>query len=171
MEPVIIDTSTEMDVEFVLVKMSQHRVAYQDARRTDDFDVSLILSYDSCGIGKSEKQKDLLKMKYFVVMTSKRQLYPMGGGEKKLGKFKTVSTSHTLKFLQKIVTPKNPPSRPGGTPENGAIVASGASSSSLLTSSIKALPLLEELSTTSTRETTPDQELEGTSMKSNILGE
>ena len=100
-------------------------------------------------------------MKYFVVMTSKRQLYPMYGVEKKLGKFKTVSTSHSLKFLQKIVTPKYPPSRPGGTPENG---------SASMTVSVRTLPLLEELSTVSTRETTPDQELEGTSMKSHILG-
>ena len=77
--------------------------------------------------------------------------------EKKLGKFRTVSTSHTLKFLQKIVTPKYPPSRPGGTPENGPVVPS----------SVRVVPLMEELS----RETTPDQELEGTSMKSHILGE
>ena len=127
MEPVIIDTSTEMDNEYVLMKISQHRVSFKDhqeARRTDDFDVSLILSYDSCSIGKSEKEKvrimktdmcqmtsesnphvqDVLRMKYFVVMTSKRQLYPMYGGEKKLGKFRTVSTSASLKLLQKIVT-------------------------------------------------------------------
>jgi len=164
MEPVIIDPNTEMDNEYVLIKISQNRVTFkdhQDARRTDDFDVSLVISYDSCGIGKSEKQKDLLKMKYFVVMTSKRQLYPMYGVEKKLGKFKTVSTSHSLKFLQKIVTPKYPPSRPGGTPENG---------SASMAVSVRTLPLLEELSTVSTRETTPDQELEGTSMKSHILG-
>ena len=90
-------------------------------------------------------------------MTSKRQLYPMYAVEKKLGKFRTVSTSHTLKFLQKIVTPKYPPSRPGGTPENGPVVPS----------SVRVVPLMEELS----RETTPDQELEGTSMKSHILGE
>ena len=61
MEPVIIDPSTEMDNEYVLIKLSQHRLTlkdHQDARRmTDDFDVSLILSYDSCGIGKSGKQK------------------------------------------------------------------------------------------------------------------
>ena len=94
-------------------------------------------------------------------MTSKRQLYPMYAVEKKLGKFRTVSTSHTLKFLQKIVTPKYPPSRPGGTPENGPVVPS----------SVRVVPLMEELSSASTRETTPDQELEGTSMKSHILGE
>ena len=61
MEPFIIDSSTEMDKEYVLIKISQHRLTFkdpQDARRmTDDFDVSLILSYDSCGIGKSGKQK------------------------------------------------------------------------------------------------------------------
>ena len=94
-------------------------------------------------------------------MTSKRQLYPMYAVEKKLGKFRTVSTSHTLKFLQKIVTPKYPPSRPGGTPENGPALAG----------SVRVFPLMEELSTASTRENTPDQELEGTSMKSHILGE
>ena len=92
-------------------------------------------------------------------MTSKRQLYPMYAVEKKLGKFRTVSTSHTLKFLQKIVTPKYPPSRPGGTPENGPVMPS----------SVRVVAL-EELSSASTRETTPDQELEGTSMKSHILG-
>ena len=61
MEPFIIDSSTEMDKEYVLIKISHHRLTFkdhQDARRmTDDFDVSLILSYDSCGIGKSWKQK------------------------------------------------------------------------------------------------------------------
>ena len=101
-------------------------------------------------------------LRYFVVMTSKRQLYPMYAVEKKLGKFRTVSTSHTLKFLQKIVTPKYPPSRPGGTPENGPAAT--------LPHSLRVVPLMEELSTASTRETTPDQELEGTSMKSHILG-
>ena len=101
-----------------------------------------------------------LSFRYFVVMTSKRQLYPMNALEKKLGKFRTVSTSHTLKFLQKIVTPKYPPSRPGGTPENGPAI----------TTSLRVVPLMEELSMASTREATPDQELEGTSMKSHILG-
>ena len=175
MEPVIIDPDIEMENEWVLIKMSQHRVPYQDARRTDDYDVSLILSYDSCGIGKSEKLKDLLKMKFFVVMTSKRQLYPMGGVEKKLGKFKTVSTSHTLRFHQKIVTPRYPPSRPptsapGVSPENSSV--SSINVPAIKSQSIKALPLFEELSTATAgaRETTPDQELEGTSMKSNILG-
>ena len=64
MEPVIIDPSTEMDNEYVLIKISQHRVSFKDhqeARRTDDFDVSLILSYDTCNIGKSEKEKVTIK--------------------------------------------------------------------------------------------------------------
>ena len=109
--------------------------------------------------------QDVLKIKYFVVMTSKRQLYPVGV-EKKLGKFKTVSTSHALKFLQKIVTPKYPPSRPGGTPENGP-----APSSTSLSSILKNVSLIEDISVSSTRETTPDQELEGLSMKHQILGQ
>ena len=54
-------------------------------------------------------------MKYFVVMTSKRQLYPMYGGEKKLGKFRTVSTSSALKFHQKIVTGSSNLLTPGKT--------------------------------------------------------
>ena len=106
-------------------------------------------------------------MKYFVVMTSKRQLYPMYGGEKKLGKFRTVSTSGALKCHQKIVTgsssllaPGPGPSRPGGTPESGM---SGHSS-------VSVRALMEE-GGLSTRETTPDQDLEGTSLKSHILGQ
>lgn len=89
MEPVIIDPNTEFDNEYVLVQLSNHRVIYtdnQDVKRTDDFDVSLILSY----IGNSA---NMLTLKYFVTMTSKRQLYPLFGVEKKLGKFRTVSTS------------------------------------------------------------------------------
>ena len=54
-------------------------------------------------------------MKYFVVMTSKRQLYPMYGGEKKLGKFRTVSTSGALKFHKKIVTGSSSLLTPGKT--------------------------------------------------------
>jgi len=166
MEPVLIDPNTEFDNEYVLIKLSQHRVSFkdpQDMRRTDDFDVSLILSYDNCPLGMPDKDKDVLRLKYFVLMTSKRELYPMYGVEKKLGKFKTVSTSQSLKILQKIATPKYPPSRPptsapGATPENG------------LASGLPVLTITEENSTATTRETTPDQELEGTSMKSHILG-
>ena len=59
--------------------------------------------------------QDVLRMKYFVVMTSKRQLYPMYGGEKKLGKFRTVSTSGALKFHKKIVTGSSSLLTPGKT--------------------------------------------------------
>ena len=67
------------------------------------------------------------------------------------------------KFFKKIATPKYPSSRPpasapGATPENG------------LVSVLPILSIKEQNSATTTRETTPDQELEGTSMKSHILG-
>merc|ERR1719500_1048214 len=99
MEPVIIDSNAEFDNEYVLVQLLNHRVIYtdnQDVRRTDDFDVSLILSY-SPGPG------DLLTLKYFVTMTSKRQLYPLFGVEKKLGKFRTVSTSRSLRMIKSML--------------------------------------------------------------------
>ena len=56
-------------------------------------------------------------MKYFVVMTSKRQLYPMYGGEKKLGKFRTVSTSGSkfLKLHKKTVSGSSSLLTPGNT--------------------------------------------------------
>ena len=89
MEPVIIDHNMEFDNEYALVQLSHKKVTYtdnQDVKRSDDFDVSLILSYS----GNSD---NLLTLKYFLTMTSKRQLYPLFGVEKKLGKFMTVSTS------------------------------------------------------------------------------
>ena len=85
----------------MLVQLSNQRVIYtdnQDVKRTDDFDVSLILSY--CHAAK-ESDDTILTLKYFVTMTSKRQLYPLFGVEKKLGKFRTVNTSQ-VNFSQEI---------------------------------------------------------------------
>jgi len=110
MEPVIIDSNAEFDNEYVLVQLLNHRVIYtdnQDVRRTDDFDVSLILSY-SPGPG------DLLTLKYFVTMTSKRQLYPLFGVEKKLGKFRTVSTSRSLRMIKNMLQSSHPGILAGG---------------------------------------------------------
>ena len=111
------------DTEYLLARITQHRVTFkdqEDVRRTDDFDVSLVLSYDSFGQGLGQ-QASKLRLKYFVIMTSRRELYPMDRTDATLGKFRPVSTSHSL--MQRLATTRCPPSRPPpsapGTPESG----------------------------------------------------
>lgn len=78
--------------EYVLVRLqSTSLVSYcdaQDTKYTDDFDVALIVSRveQSPTIEKSE-----ITLKYYLMLTSKRELYPKREVENnKLGKFRTV---------------------------------------------------------------------------------
>jgi len=109
MEPVYMDPNTEFDNEFILVQVSTHRVPYrdhQDAKRVDEFDVSLIISYDACP-AELDNQKNVLSLKYFVLMTSKRDLLPMLEVEKKQGNFRAVVSSMVSKNLPE--SSSNPP--------------------------------------------------------------
>ncbi|KAI4483415.1 hypothetical protein M0802_013415, partial [Mischocyttarus mexicanus] len=78
--------------EYVLFKLqSTPLVSYcdaQDTRYTDDFDVALIVSR----IEQSpEIEKTEITLKYYLMLTSKRELYPKRDLENnKLGKFRTV---------------------------------------------------------------------------------
>ncbi|XP_018404829.1 PREDICTED: protein SZT2-like [Cyphomyrmex costatus] len=80
------------DNEYVLIKLqSTPSVSYCDAhdiKCTDDFDVALIVSRmeQSPQIEKTE-----ITLKYYLILTSKRELYPKREVENnKLGKFRTV---------------------------------------------------------------------------------
>ncbi|XP_043281050.1 KICSTOR complex protein SZT2-like isoform X2 [Venturia canescens] len=80
------------DSEYVLVRLqSTSLVSYcdsQDTKYTDDFDVALIVSRleQPAHIEKSE-----ITLKYYLMLTSKRELYPKREVENnKLGKFRTV---------------------------------------------------------------------------------
>ncbi|KAK2589304.1 hypothetical protein KPH14_007855 [Odynerus spinipes] len=78
--------------EYVLFKLqSTPLVSYcdaQDTRYTDDFDVALIVSRVN---QPPEIERTEITLKYYLMLTSKRELYPKRDAENnKLGKFRTV---------------------------------------------------------------------------------
>jgi len=80
------------DNEYVLIKLqSTPLVSYCDAhdtRYTDDFDVALIVSRVE---QSPQMEKTEITLKYYLMLTSKRELYPKREVENnKLGKFRTV---------------------------------------------------------------------------------
>ncbi|XP_075219216.1 KICSTOR complex protein SZT2-like isoform X2 [Lycorma delicatula] len=85
----VMDVSS-VESEYVLVQLSQTpHITYKDAhdmKQTDDFDVTLIVSHDdNCS------DQTVLSLKYYLLLTSRRELYPKLEIERKLGKFCTVS--------------------------------------------------------------------------------
>jgi len=150
MEPVYLDSDMEFDNEYVLTQLSSHNITYNtdnglpEHRRKDDFDVTLLLSHDIC-----PQDKKLLTLKYFVIMTSKRELYPMKGQWNTLGKFRTVTTQQGVKDFS------NASSAPRATPE---VISQGRRPSG-------------EESSRESREATPEGVArEETTLKSHILG-
>ncbi|XP_076669350.1 KICSTOR complex protein SZT2 isoform X3 [Andrena cerasifolii] len=81
-----------LESEYVLVNLkSTPSISYcdaQDTRYTDDFDVALIVSYlEQC----LQAEKAEITLKFYLMLTSKRELYPKREVENnKLGKFRTV---------------------------------------------------------------------------------
>ncbi|KAF7281911.1 hypothetical protein GWI33_004033 [Rhynchophorus ferrugineus] len=82
---------------FILVQVSTARqISYKDSqerKHTDDFDMTLVV-YNLCAPYKSTD--NVLHLKYYLILTSKRDTYPMYESEQKLGKFRTVSSSLQL---------------------------------------------------------------------------
>ncbi|KAL1492858.1 hypothetical protein ABEB36_011037 [Hypothenemus hampei] len=88
--------------EFVLVQVSTARqISYkdsQDRQHTDDFNMTLVV-YNLCTPYKPTDK--VLHLKYYLILTSKRETYPMFENEQKLGKFRTVSSTGTSSGLEK----------------------------------------------------------------------
>ncbi|RZF32788.1 hypothetical protein LSTR_LSTR011434 [Laodelphax striatellus] len=77
--------------EFVLVQLSQTpQIIYKDAhdmKQTDDFDVTLMISQEE------NPDPNTLSLHFYLLLTSRRELYPNLEIERKLGKFCPVSTA------------------------------------------------------------------------------
>nr|XP_023016879.1 KICSTOR complex protein SZT2-like [Leptinotarsa decemlineata] len=97
----------EMDVhesesEFILVQVtSTSQVSYkdsQDRQHTDDFDITLVV-YNHCMPYSPED--NVLHLRYYLILTSKREIYPKSEIDEKLGKFRTVSsTARSLSVVE-----------------------------------------------------------------------
>ncbi|XP_034939533.1 KICSTOR complex protein SZT2-like [Chelonus insularis] len=113
------DSLDARDSEYVLVRLqSTPLVSYtdaQDTKYTDDFTVILIVSKQDLS---PQIEKSEIMLKYYLILTSKRELYPKKELENsKLGKFRTVysvarttSGSHVENFLESTPTTSTPSS-------------------------------------------------------------
>lgn len=86
------DSSDDKESEFVLVRLqSTPLVSYcdaQDMKHTNDFDITLIVSRVE---QPAHLEKTEITLKYYLMLTSKRELYPKKEVQNdKLGKFRTV---------------------------------------------------------------------------------
>jgi hypothetical protein len=68
------------------------RREYGDLKHADDYDVTLLVSHESVC-----EDPMTIFIKFYVIMTSKREYYPRLLMEKKPGKFRTVSTATPVK--------------------------------------------------------------------------
>ncbi|CAG9828371.1 unnamed protein product [Diabrotica balteata] len=86
--------SHESEPEYILVQVtSAPQVSYkdsQDQQHTDDFDITLIV-YNLCA--PFSPKDNVLHLKYYLLLTSKREVYPKSEIDEKLGKFRTVSST------------------------------------------------------------------------------
>lgn len=69
---------------------------YGDLKHADDYDVTLLVSHESV----SEDPLTIF-IKFYVIMTSKREYYPRLLVEKKPGKFRTVSTATPVSIFKR----------------------------------------------------------------------
>lgn len=67
---------------------------FTELKQMDDYDVTLLVAHDQVG-----DDPLTLFLKYFVIMSSKRDFYPRLLVEKKPGKFRTVSTATPVQSL------------------------------------------------------------------------
>nr|CAH7745695.1 unnamed protein product [Callosobruchus chinensis] len=78
----------------------------QDCQHTDDFDITLVV-YNLCT--PYSPKDNVLHLKYYLILTSKREIYPKSEIEEKLGKFRTVSsTARSLSSTTDKDTSSNP---------------------------------------------------------------
>ena len=85
------------NTEYVLAKQWPFKALqrdFGDVKQLDDYDVTLLVAHDPPSPGD-----DLLRLtlKYYVILSSKREYYPRLLVEKKPGKFRTVSTATLVK--------------------------------------------------------------------------
>ncbi|XP_066906429.1 KICSTOR complex protein SZT2 isoform X3 [Halyomorpha halys] len=88
------DSSSSQECEYVLVKVGPAPVVTyretHDIKHIDDLDMTLIITYDR------SSRNIAIKLHYYIVLTTNRDLYPKLEMEWKLGKFCNVSTLSCL---------------------------------------------------------------------------
>ncbi len=80
---------TQFDCQGNVVEMESLKM------RPEDYDVGLVITHDAPqGPRLSDIERTTLKLKYYILLTSKKELFPKHTLEKKLGVFKCANIKH-----------------------------------------------------------------------------
>ncbi|XP_076055800.1 KICSTOR complex protein SZT2-like isoform X3 [Oratosquilla oratoria] len=142
MTPIVIDPTADMYTEFVLVHTETCPIHYKDAneqKMSDEYDVTLLVSHDaSAAANGPESQSHILHLKFYVILTSRRELFPNSNVEKKMGNFKMVSLA---KNVDQTNSSNNHTGSNDGEYEDKDDVSNGASSRDTSSSRDSLLPV------------------------------
>lgn len=86
------DQSTGMNEEYVLINLSTHRIPYLDEnniQQEDNFDVALLVAYQKVNNARILKPRQLC-LKFYLLLTSQRELFPKLYSIRHKGQFKTI---------------------------------------------------------------------------------
>lgn len=79
--------------EYALTLCKEYKVPLT-RQKSEDFNICLVITnLSQNSVYQSETEKYTLKLQYFIVLTSQRDLFPVDFLEKKLGQFKSISQS------------------------------------------------------------------------------
>ncbi|CAG7825302.1 unnamed protein product [Allacma fusca] len=96
--------------EFVLTQLSSKKVAYKDIEdesQCDEFDLTLLIAHDTPPFARPYSvDPSVLRLKYYIVLTSRRELYPKLVEETRQGKLCIVNTPEAL-AKQKVTSTNN----------------------------------------------------------------
>ncbi|KAK7072559.1 hypothetical protein SK128_009310 [Halocaridina rubra] len=102
MKPIVIDPDSDMhNTEFIMVYNKMCKMDYNDAndqKVVDDYDVSVLVTQDHSEDNSTyDSQTDALHLKVYIILSSKREMYPNRTLEKKKGVFRAVLDVPTLR--------------------------------------------------------------------------
>jgi hypothetical protein len=99
MEPLYVESMAEepLDLDYALVRHTKYKLSFSFPdhlrRKSDDYDVTLVVCHDM----KAVVPSNILRLKYYIVLTSLKDIYPAAtqGNVNSTGVFRTVSTGIT----------------------------------------------------------------------------
>ena len=112
MEPLFVASpGAEFQCQYILAREGHCRLTFNNAKtgaqHSDEYDVNIVVEEegevddDSSEEGeKKKKRSDTLRLRYFVILTSKRELYPAYTWSKQQGEFRTVIPNYATAKLR-----------------------------------------------------------------------
>ncbi|XP_071119812.1 KICSTOR complex protein SZT2-like [Haliotis cracherodii] len=114
----------DLDPEYIFVKADEfalvrHKKLKRDTKdvtgmeASDEYDVGLVIIHDNPrGLLQPEGELMVLKLKFFVVLTRRKDCFPLRSLDKKIGEFRSAATKTALGMFDTLATASDEASRP-----------------------------------------------------------